>query len=352
MAFQDDLPLDLRLARAVSTVTLVTEPWPALSFLANADQAQLGNALPKDASPAQKAEVAIEECKSLATAAHASGIISSNEDLEEIATRNLRFLLVPYLAAQALQSWQGTQSERLEKLQECSQELQAFFLSMDRLSLLTPSERDRVIDGTPDAIRTPAQKREEKIARFKLEKAAEKRLQFLMERVRTREMGEDDEEGERECNIVVVKSAIRRALDLQESLSMELEILQYADGLRSRGIDPRERAERTRPRGSPPGMNGMPSTFRIVSQREEEREKVFRPSHSLPTYTVEEWGQIEAEQMARKQREQRENEITAKRAKEEEDSDGDEAVDRETMEARRWDDWKDDHNKGSGNTIR
>ena len=99
-------------------------------------------------------------------------------------------------------------------------------------------------------------------------------------------------------------------------------------------------------------MNGMPATFQIVNEREKIREGVFRPSHSLPTYTVEEWGEIEAKRLREVEMEKKRQEEEERRRKEGEDSDGDEAVDRETMEARRWDAWKDDHNKGSGNTIR
>lgn len=271
--------------------------------------------------------------------------------MDEIATRNIKYLLVSYLTALAYQSWQGQPEDRLQKLEQCSHHLQVFFQAMDRLRLLSESERDRVVDSAPEAIQTPTQKREEKIARFKLEKAAEKRLEHLMHRLKERE-NEDDEEGEREAYLVVIQSGVRRALDLHHHLDTEMQLLQYAQRLRGKGIDPSAHAQRARPKGPIPGMGGMPSTFKIVSERERVREGVFRPSHSLPTYTVEEWGEIEASRLMEMEREKMEKEAEEKRRKEGEDSDGDEAVDRETMEARKWDAWKDENNKGSGNTIR
>lgn len=41
-----------------------------------------------------------------------------------------------------------------------------------------------------------------------------------------------------------------------------------------------------------------------------------------------------------------------KEAQGEVDSDNEDIQDQKTLEARNWDDWKDEHNKGSGNTLR
>jgi len=94
----------------------------------------------------------------------------------------------------------------------------------------------------------------------------------------------------------------------------------------------------------------MPSTFKIVSQKDEIKKNVFKPSHQLPTYTVEEWGEIELANMQKKEQEKKDAEIFKAKIAAEENSD-DEA-DRETMEKRSWDNWRDENNKGSGNTMR
>lgn len=355
MTVIDDLPLDRQFAHGVSTLAEVNEGWTVLEFLASATISRVkkghASAIPTSES-SQPADEAISTFAVVTSSLYKAALFSQNESIDEIATRHLKYLLVPYLSAVALQTWQGPANLRLRKLEQSKQELQTFFTSMDGFGLLTELERDRVLNDTPDAVMSPSQKRDEQVARFKAEKAAGKRLEALVERLKNRNAEEDDEEGERDATLVVVQSAVRRALDLNGSLDQEIEILRYAERQRSKGRDPRVVAEKARPKGPPPGLGGMPPSFRIVNEKEAEREKVFRPSHSLPTYTVEEWGEIEAKRMMQAEKEKQEKEIVAKRRKDEEDSDGDEVVDRETMEARGWDDWKDEHNKGSGNTIR
>lgn len=344
MTSSDSLSLEAHFARSVTLLASVTEPWPALSYLARTECARTSG----PTSDPEVAETAISALNQTSGVLYSAALFSANDELDEIATRHIKYFLVPFLTAQALQSWQGEAAERLVKLRQAGEELQSFFLSMDRLELLSETERDCVLHCAPDAVRTPTQRREEKVARYRLEKAAARKLEALM----NREGKVEDEEIERETALIVLQCAVRRALDLHGALEQEVEILAFGEKQRSKGRDPRAVAERARPRGPIPGMRGMPANFRIVSDREQEREGVFRPSHSLPTYTVEEWGEIEARMMMEKEREKQEKEVLAKRRKEEEDSDGDDVIDRETMEARRWDNWKDDHNKGSGNTIR
>lgn len=95
---------------------------------------------------------------------------------------------------------------------------------------------------------------------------------------------------------------------------------------------------------------GKPS-YQILDTRRYQQQNVFKPSHALPTYTVEEWGEIEAARMRETMRKE-EAERRRKEAQGEVDSDNEDIQDQKTLEARNWDDWKDEHNKGSGNTLR
>lgn len=331
---------------AVTLLHAVDEEWPALVHLA---------ALPKSARttapPEESVQTALDSLARVADAADRARLISANESLEEISTRSLKYLLLPYLQARAYAQVQGQTQERYAALQEAKAMLSKFFYRVDALRLLSERERDAALDETPAPAMSPSQRRDEKIARFRAEKDAEKRLIALRARAR----GEDDDEGEeaeREASLVVLQSAVRRGLDMLSSLEQEMEILKFAVRQLEKGVDPREKAERERPKGPPPGLGGLPPTFRIVNEREKEREKVFRPSHSLPTYTVEEWGQMEMERAIKAESEKKERDIVQAKRREEEDSDGEDAVERERLEKSRMDDWKDDHNKGSGNTIR
>jgi immunoglobulin-binding protein 1 len=336
------------------------ESWPGFEYLAlsaGAAPAQprrvTGAAAMTAAATASDAAVAA--VTAVANAARAAGVLSANETLEDISTSALRFVLVPYLASTAHAAWQGAPAGRLEHLKAARAELGELFRAFDALGLLTQVDRDSVLDGMPELVQTPQQRRDLLIGRHREEKAAAEKLKSLLERrLRRGSTGEDgdEEDAEREAMLTILQSAVRRAMQSITSLDLEIDILRYAVASDAKGIDPAVRAAREKPRGPPPGMNGMPSTFRIVDEREKARQQVFRPSHSLPTYTVEEWGQFEMQRLAQATQEQQAREGVRARVTAEEDSDGDEASNRETYEKRRWDNWKDEHNKGSGNSQR
>lgn len=339
-------PLDAQFASAVSQLQAVDEPWDPLAFLSHTPTPP-----PRAHSIDSTAvSIAISSLNRLSSGVSQAALLSANEEPDEIPTSSLKYLLVPYLLARAHAQVQGEPHERHASLTESRQYLAVFFEKADRLRMLSERERDAALEDTPIHSVTPAEKRDVKIARFKAEKEAARKLAGLREKASA--SSPDDDEAERELVLIVVQSAVQKALDMLDSMKQELDLLRFAIRNIEKGIDPREKAERARPKGPPPGLGGLPPTFRIVSEKEKAKEGVFRPSHSLPTYTVEEWGQIEMKRAIEAEREKKQKEIFEAKRKEEEDSDGEEAVNRETMEKRRWDDWTDEHNKGSGNTIR
>lgn len=374
MNSSSDLPLNQQFARAIALFNCTSDAWPALGHLANlasphntAEEVTQSTTADSDTQAADSAIAALCECQSTVSVA---SVLSANEQLDEIATAHVKYIVIPFVTASAHAQWQGEPHLRLQHLESASAYLTAFFTSVDTLGLLPAADREHVLGDSADGDARPvgAASREEKIRRYKADKETERRLSTLFERVRhvdVHEVGrgathtsdehgaDDDEEVVRDASLLLLESAIRRAVDLHASLLREMELLRWAQRQRARGVDPREKAERARPRGPPPSVvPGMPPSFRVVNERERERAAVFRPSHSLPTYTVEEWGEIEAQRLAEAESENQSKEVAAKRKKEEEDSDDDEAVNLETMEKRRWDNWKDEHNRGSGNTIR
>lgn len=375
-----DLTLNEQFARAITLFNRTPDSWPALEHLANlslssANATALSRITPspthfQTAAPSsttlsttreqqeqQPADLALGAFSELAANVSNASVISSNEELDEIATSHLKFVLLPFLTACTHAAWQGAPDDRLQHLNRASEYLTAFFTSVDRLSLLDKPDRDRMLgDAAERQEAPPAITRDEKIRRYKAEKEAERRLMALFEHARSHDTdidAEADEESMREATLVILQSAVRRALDTHGMLTREMEILRWAQKQRARGHDPRERAERAKPR-APPSVPGMPNTFRIVNEREKERDAVFRPSHSLPTYTVEEWGEIQAQRLAEAEREKQQGGVSAKQNAdgEDEDSDDDEVAQRQLAEKRRWDDWKDENNRGSGNTIR
>lgn len=78
------------------------------------------------------------------------------------------------------------------------------------------------------------------------------------------------------------------------------------------------------------------------------RDQVFQPSN-LPVMTLDEFAEKEKQRMLEAEEQQEE---AKKRQALEDDSDDEGNADRKTLKAREWDDWKDDHEKGSGNRMR
>ncbi len=81
--------------------------------------------------------------------------------------------------------------------------------------------------------------------------------------------------------------------------------------------------------------------------------QVFRPSHILPTLTVEQQGAIELAQARDREAAERQRTEAARLQAEERRGrgGGDEEEDEEELaKARAWDDWKDHHRRGEGNS--
>lgn len=366
-----ELSLNAQFAVAVALIGKTSEGWASVeqlgrmtltSTVRDSVDAVVGELTFTKQDSSGKTQIANTAQEILAdVSAHAAtaGVLSGNEEADEIATSHLKYLLLPFLTGLSHIAWQGEHEARLHHLTSAKYHLSAFLGALSNTGLIADNERERILEANKSSL-SAMQARDEKIRRFKAEKAAEGMLKNLTDRLG--KMGLDDdgdselEETTREATLIVLQNAIIRTENILDSVYREMEILSWANKQRSRGIDPHERAQRAREQVNTHVVPGMPSTFRLVSDREQEREKMFRPSHSLPTYTVEQWGAIQAQMLAEKNEQSSGSNVSRlsneNRNKVEDDDDDDAALNRKTMEQRKWDDWKDDHNKGSGNSVR
>lgn len=76
------------------------------------------------------------------------------------------------------------------------------------------------------------------------------------------------------------------------------------------------------------------------------RERVFK-NRNPTEMTIEEFGELQKERMEEEERKHKEHEAN----KSDSDSDKDEVDEKKKKKAREWDDWKDEHPKGSGNRM-
>ena len=86
--------------------------------------------------------------------------------------------------------------------------------------------------------------------------------------------------------------------------------------------------------------------FRLLNSRQKLRDGVFKPDHSLPTMTIEEYLAEEKRRGGMIEGGGAQSGVSA-----EVDEDDLNKADQETMKARDWDEFKEQNPKGSGNTL-
>ncbi|KAJ8903673.1 hypothetical protein NDN08_004775 [Rhodosorus marinus] len=275
----------------------------------------------------------------------ASGCISRSETLEDMATKDVKFALLPFYEARALcLSIPGEiapPADRVRSLEDAKNWYTLFFDLLSTLEILSRAELESLSKELP---RNPSERRTRLIEKLKREKEESAKLEDLKRKSRSADP-EMAEEIEREVSVSVLKAAAREASNSRSSLDEEIQLLKYAVDTKAKGKDPADEARKLRENMPPP------ESYRIMDTRKYQQDQVFKPSHNLPTYTVEEWGEIELARMREQMKIDAEKE-KLKAEESDEDSDRDEVSDKKTMKERAWADWTDDNNKGSGNTIR
>jgi hypothetical protein len=392
----DDLPLAAAFARGLDVFTRMQ------SGHADADSLASGAAAMRHA----------------VTRLDVEGVFSRNESKDDLPTENLRYLLAPwYLAELVSRAPTKDPAARSLALVEITEMYERFLTRCEQHDMLSESAtlaRSRRDGESLD----PATARDEKVARFKRERAIRQRLTELDEaRIdRTRralaELDWDDanpendpsvsaaknEPEERERWTLLVEDAVGKTIDSMRFVSDERELLalrasradNQGDGSsESFPGDPERLDGRSSGRSRPPrridgsgvgnyvigpggtiepigagyapseaeqirdavasfGSSGFPSLTANLDRRHVLAHQVFRPSHVLPTMTVEQAGELEYAELA--QRTAREAENRARREREESALTEDEKDARELRKQREWDAFKDDNPFGHGNS--
>nr|AAO72555.1 PP2A regulatory subunit-like protein [Oryza sativa Japonica Group] len=166
------------------------------------------------------------------------GLFSSNETKDDVSTANLKYLLVPYYLGEMTE--RVAQEDRIPVLKASQDHLKEFISICEALELISEDELELSRQKQPD---TMANRRAQKAARFKRQKAAETKLLEIKERKERRrrslraaalsapiEAGEedafeDDGEEEREAWLATISLALCKAFDLLDMLKKEEEML-------------------------------------------------------------------------------------------------------------------------------
>ncbi|XP_068060720.1 immunoglobulin-binding protein 1 isoform X2 [Anomalospiza imberbis] len=275
-------------------------------------------------------------------------LFSENEELEEIASADLKFMLLPALLG-ALTLKQVDLSRRREHLENAREHFLRFLklcrnYGLGSFQLPPGTSGGEEESGSPSGPRDPAQpnlvamamSRTAKIERYKQKKELENKLASMSSSV---ESGTADEDQIREFYILQIQKWIGTSLEEIESIDQELVILKSRDAARQAPAGPRGPSRPARAPVKP-----------FILTRDAAQARVFGAGYpGLPTMTVDDWyeqrrkqGIVSAPQRvpgASEEEMQKQQQETA------EEEDDEEAL----RKARDWDDWKDTHPRGYGN---
>ncbi|XP_054648575.1 immunoglobulin-binding protein 1 [Dunckerocampus dactyliophorus] len=277
-------------------------------------------------------------------------LFSPNEELDEVATADLKYLLCPALLG-ALTMKQTGRDKRLEIvrtarvyfmdfLKRCKEYNVSQFLLPESVSESTEQNVPSTCKPMPTAssLAAMAAQRQVKIQRYSEKKELEARLSDVQKAV---EGGQADEETCRDFYLLNVRKWVFACLDEIQSIDQEIEILKNMDGQLG---------------AAQPAGPSRPPMKTFILTKDAMQAQVFGSGYpSLPTMTVDDWyeqhrkhGVLPDQGVPR--RVAVEEDSDAKEREEEEKETKAEKDDEESLtKARQWDDWKDDHRRGYGN---
>lgn len=346
-------------------------------------------------------EKVLQMLSDVARTADALSVISPNDRLDEISTPALRMFLIPSLQADVqtrarIDPAEDRVTQRRKQVDASIGAARTFFAMVRRHSALPDSVVTLLRPYmTKDAQQpmAPADKRMFKIQVLKLEKAAQARLVAFRDAYRHRptppadvfydplvESGADDDDDTEMVPVVsatlevppvahlrsylmllIVLHALRTANAL-ESLLQEKELLQ-APPMPEAPDAPTDTTWRLDPSWTSPASDapllsesGRPlRPFTIIPKREQLKSEVFRPSHRLPTMSIDEY--LEEETRRGRILPSTDKDAPTPRAQRQVDSEqdgtrtADEAEEAARQEAIYWDAYTESHRRGEGNTM-
>jgi len=285
-------------------------------------------------------------------------LFSPNEELDDVSTADLKFLLLPHLLAEVTAATRDM-STRLDALRQALVYWRAFAHDCQRLKVAHPEDL-RAIDRSPEEALDARSKRDEKIARYKRSKELDEKAAYLFAKKRE-VLGDEylwgagssfDEDMERELILALLGRACAAAADSIASAEQELPLLEMMAARGGPGAPP--------PRAPLPAAE-KPFILRIQDKAELMRiykEMVFQCPYELPTMTLAEAADMEMQEMRGRQEAGAERERRQQAAEDARwwsgdryGSKDDDEEEQKTYKDRGWDDWKDEHPWGSGNKM-
>ena len=298
-------------------------------------------------------------------------LFSPNETLEDLSSTSLPYLLINFRLGQLVEKITG--GERKDVILRARGRYERFLKVLDGYDILSSGDAkmlERYLED-PERFSTASTtdataRRNTKIARFKEEKELKSKMEYLN---RNPTALQNDDDALRDLHLTHIKLCVHETFAALEGISLEMQMLamapptpppshtRVADDERERSgggskdgyserLDIHSILSATN-KGPLLDKKGKPlRPFTLLDKRTQLQQGVFRPDHNLPTMSIDEY--LEEE---RRRGGIIEGGGEKSGIRPEPDEDDLEKVDKEIEKQRRWDDWKDENPRGSGNTM-
>uniref|UniRef100_A0A668RTF2 Immunoglobulin (CD79A) binding protein 1 n=1 Tax=Oreochromis aureus TaxID=47969 RepID=A0A668RTF2_OREAU len=263
-------------------------------------------------------------------------LFSRNEELEEIATVDLKYLLLPALLGALTMKTPSPVPDFHRTKALCA----SFYDCANQSQFSSEEFSPPCSFPGPTNLVAMAAQRQAKIERYRQKKELEAKLSDVRRAV---ESGQADDEVTRDFYLLNVRRWVTVCLEEVESIDQEVEILKKMDMFKEN--PPKQPSHPSRPPMKP-----------FILTKDAVQAKVFGAGYpSLPTMTVDDWyeqhkkhGVLPDQGVPRKATAEDHGDPSETDEEEKEkkvENDDDESL----LKARNWDDWKDTHRRGYGN---
>ncbi|KAL5511278.1 TAP42 [Sanghuangporus vaninii] len=323
------------------------------------------------------------------------GLFSPNESLDEVTTRDLVYMSVPFVLGELESNARATErDDRLRRLRRSQAHFRAFVSLLGSYNVI-PEEEKKLYGQKASAISDALKRREVKIAQFRKEKEIKNRINALRSDHRLPEVDtsnaydlvdsilttsasqeEDSEDAIRETILLLLRLQWAQTAAHLESMNQELELLAKAprEEREERAVSEKNSEDGNWRLEAPPNsllnkqgplldVHGKPlRPFTILPAGAGERARleseVFRPDHRLPSMTVDQYleeegrrGNIISDGGPQSAAGPTRKEQLAIDAEMEGSRFGEEKAEEKRLEDERWARFTDMHPRGAGNTM-
>ncbi|XP_072020571.1 immunoglobulin-binding protein 1-like isoform X2 [Amphiura filiformis] len=282
-------------------------------------------------------------------------LFSRNEELEELPTSDIRYLLLPAILGDLTLRLTG--EERVEVVQKGK----TYFVDYLKRCRQYGVTKQEIPQDPPVAAARPAPggrpnlmgmqaNREEKIRRYKEAKELEDKLKALgsWSDIRHR-----DDEVQRKFYQLYLTKWVSTSLEQIGNIQQEIEILQHMAKMKESAASRGPEQDQRQQQQLPPNQARKPMKPFILT-RDAVQAQVFGAGYpSIPTMTLDEFYQKEIREGKIKLDSHNPTPVSERQQAEDQEIKKETQIETDDPEAlakaRQWDDWKDDHKRGWGN---